>query len=62
MKTYIQPAIVVVRLQHQSIICVSTNSVTSNVGLCGAGDDGLITGGSGDARTRESTSVWDEEW
>ena len=61
-KTYMTPSITVVRLQHQGIICTSVASVSSNVSLCGAGDDGSITGGSGEARTRESGGIWEEEW
>ena len=44
---------VVVRLQHHSIICTSMNNVRGmNYG--GAGN--------GDSRTRESTDIYDDEW
>ena len=61
-KTYIKPEILVVRLQHQGLLMDSLKNITSNVDLCGAGADGSITGGNGDARTKESGSIWDEEW
>ena len=57
MKTYIQPSMTVVRLQHHSIICQSTIkgfSCTDDIGYGG--------GNSGDSYTRESSSVWDDEW
>jgi hypothetical protein len=56
MKTYIQPSMVVVRLQHQSIICQSgfRGMSSDDVDYAGAGN--------GDSRTRESSSVWDDEW
>lgn len=59
MKTYISPTMLVVQLQHHSIICQSTFSVTSV-----SNDEGILFGGggSGDACTHESSSVWDEEW
>lgn len=48
----------VVRLQHQGIICQSRSvkrfSSTDGIGYGG--------GGSGDAYTKESESVWDDEW
>lgn len=57
-KTYQQPAIVVVKLQAMSILCESTEIVTSvrgNTELEYFGGTSTIN-----ARTRES--VWDEEW
>lgn len=57
MKTYIQPSMTVVRLQHQSIICqshVKSFNCTEYIDYGG--------GGSGDAYTKESSSVWDDEW
>ena len=58
MKTYIKPNITVVTLQHHSIICqsrgVSTLRNSEGIGYGG--------GGSGDSYTKESESVWDDEW
>ena len=57
MKTYIQPSMTVVRLQHQSIICqsyVKSFNCAEDIDYGG--------GGSGDAYTKESSSVWDDEW
>ena len=57
MKKYIQPCLVVVRLQHHSIICqsyVKSFNCTEDINYGG--------GGSGDAYTKESSSVWDNEW
>ena len=57
MKTYIQPTMTVVRLQHQSIICqsyVKSFNCTEDIDYGG--------GGSGDAYARESSGVWDDEW
>ena len=57
MKTYIQPTMTVVRLQHHSIICQSTIRGFSCT------DDIYYGGGSsGDSYTRESSSIWDNEW
>ena len=57
-KTYITPGMVTVRLQHQSIICqsgaVSTLSCPEDITYGG--------GGSGEAYTKESSGVWDEDW
>ena len=51
---------VVVRLQHQGIIC-SSGSLLRSVDS-GTNDINYGGGGSGDAYTRESSSVWDDEW
>ena len=53
---------VVVKIQHNGIICASGDRVT---GL--GGNSGMTLGGSdsnyeGDVRTKESASIWDEEW
>ena len=59
-KTYLQPTMMVVTLQQHSIICSSpVNRVSGNLG-----DDAIGYGGAGsvDARTKESSSIWDEEW
>lgn len=57
--TYIQPEITVVRLQHQGMICVSTVRGFSN-----PTDDDITygSGGSGEAYTKQSGNLWDEEW
>jgi hypothetical protein len=57
MKKYIQPCLVVVRLQHHSIICSSTVR-----GFSCSEDIDYVGGGSGDAYARESSGVWDDEW
>ncbi len=61
-RRYIQPEILVVRLQHQSIICCSPVADIQS-------DEGMLYGGAGGgtegsvvAFTRESRSIWDEEW
>jgi hypothetical protein len=61
-KSYISPTIVAVKLQHSGIICtspVSIQGLSTNLG-----DDAIGYGGAGsvDARTKESSSIWDEEW
>lgn len=56
-KTYIHPTITVVKLQMQSALMqASVMSIESNVNF-----DEVITGGAGEARTRE-VNVWEEEW
>ena len=52
---YMKPATQVVKLQHQSMVCVSLNNVDGNVGLDYQG------GGSGSARARRH-GVWDDDW
>lgn len=63
-KCYLTPAVTIVKMQSMSIICGSDNvdSVSSNVGLQGAGANGSIIGTNTYARTKESSNVWDEEW
>ena len=59
---YIRPEILVVRLQHQSIICgspVVRIQSDANINYGGAGGS---TEGSVEAFSRESGSIWDEEW
>ena len=61
-RRYIQPEILVVRLQHQSIICgspVVRIQSDANINYGGAGGS---TEGSVEAFSRESGSIWDEEW
>ena len=58
-----KPTMIVVRLQHSSIICTSTAAIqglSSNLD----GGDAINYGGagSGSARTKESSNIWDEEW
>ena len=59
-RTYMTPSMVMVSLQHQSIICQSTIRGMSK------GDTGYGAASSnntsGEVRTRESSGVWDEEW
>lgn len=59
-QSYIQPTMMVVKLQHQGLLMESIVSLSSNL----TGDDAIIYGGggNGDARTKESGSIWDEEW
>ena len=60
-KTYLQPTMMVVRLQQQSIICTSkVSSVSTNLDEGDAiGYDG---GGSGPARVKSNTVDWDDDW
>ena len=58
-KTYLQPTMMVVRLQQQSIICTSNDvsRVSGNAGIDYGG------GGSGPARARQNSGTdWDNEW
>ena len=58
-KTYLQPTMMVVRLQQQSIICTSNDvsRVSGNTDLDYAG------GGTGPARARSyGDTDWDNEW
>ena len=60
-KNYIQPTILVVRIQHSGVICVSQTSTTgldSNLNYDASG------GNQGNAWTKETSDVnpWDEEW
>ena len=57
-KTYLQPTMMVVRLQQQSIICSSpVNRVSGNADLDYGG------GGSGPARARQHSGIdWDDDW
>ena len=64
MKTYIQPTTTVVRIQHQGLLMQSILGLSSNL----TGDDVIIYDGAssnntdGIVRTKESGSIWDEEW
>ena len=53
------PSMVVVKLQHQSMICESLVQTFNNSTGEGIGYGG---GGSGEANTKQSGSIWDEEW
>ena len=55
---YIKPATRVVKLQHQSMVCVSPYVTNVNSGDAGLNYEG---GGSGPARARQH-SVWDDDW
>ena len=59
-KTYLQPTMMVVRLQQQSIICASygVNRVSSNL----TDGDAISFGGagSGPARVKSNTVDWDD--
>ena len=59
-KTYIIPGMIVVHLQHQSIICDSMHGTDGDAGLNYRGGSSNNTGGS--VRTKESSGIWDEEW
>jgi len=60
-KTYLQPTMMVVRLQQHSIICSSlVNRVSTNLD---EGDDLDYGGaGSGPARVKSNTVDWDDVW
>jgi len=60
-RTYLTPSMVMVRLQHQSIICQSPQMTSMSQGDTGYGG-ASSNNTSGEARTRESSGVWDEEW
>jgi len=60
-KTYLQPTMMVVRLQQQSIICSSPVSrVSTNLDEGAAIDYG--GGGSRPARVKSNTVNWDDDW
>ncbi|MBR4516739.1 MAG: hypothetical protein IKO60_05015 [Bacteroidaceae bacterium] len=66
-KTYLTPSMVVVRLQHQSIICQSQmRGMRQGETGYGGGSSNNTSNNAGynsnEARTRESSGVWDEEW
>ena len=61
MKKYIQPIMMVVRLQHQGLLMESVQNVgSSDVGISYGGASSNNSGG--EIRTKESSGVWDEEW
>lgn len=58
--TYIKPKTTVIKLQTQTVLLSGSyyvNDTNSNADL-EIGDDVVIW----DARTKESSNVWDEEW
>ena len=60
-KTYLQPTMMVVRLQQQSIICSSPVTVSD----VNSGDTDITLGGagSGPARVRSYGGIdWDNDW
>ncbi len=60
-KTYLQPAMMVVTLQQQGIICTSPVSrVSTNL----TDGDAIDYGGSGNgpARVKSNTVDWDDDW
>ena len=62
-KVYQQPTIVAVKLQHQGIICSSATTIQGLRSNLDGGDAINYGGaGTGDARTKESSNIWDEEW
>ena len=67
-KTYMTPSMVMVRLLHQSIICQSPQMTSMSPGEThyGGGSSNNTSNNAGynsnEARTRESSGVWDNEW
>ena len=60
-KTYLQPTMMVVRLQQLSIICTSpVGRVSTNLDEGDAIDYGY--GGNGPARVKSNTVDWDDDW
>ena len=61
-KTYLQPAMRVVRLQQHSIICTSygVSRVSSN--LTDGDAIGYGGAGTGSARVKSNTVDWDDDW
>ena len=61
-KMYIQPTMVAVKLQHQTHLMDASQVKSLDTNLTGS--DIINYGGAGsvDARTKESSSIWDEEW
>ena len=58
-KTYIQPEMLTVKIQHMQMLCESLTAVED-----GSESTSISYGGegTGPARTKESNNVWDEEW
>ena len=61
-KTYLQPAMMVVTLQQQGIICTSNGVKRVSTNL-GEGNDFDFGGGSTQsARVKSNTVDWDDDW
>ena len=59
-KTYIMPGMMVVKLQASGLVCVSgVQGLECSDGLTYGGSD---EGYDGVVRTKESSSIWDNEW
>jgi hypothetical protein len=58
-QAYIKPAMRVVRMQHQGIICTTSTTVSRNSNNVGLKEE--IYGGNGTARSRNS-DYWDDEY
>lgn len=62
MNTYMKPTMMVVKIQHQtSILQASVTSISGGVLSLGGSDADYVEGGGG-VRTKESSSIWDDEW
>ena len=63
-KTYLQPTMMVVRLQQQSIICSSSSKVSRVSTNLDEGDAIGYGGGSStqSARVKTNTVDWDDDW
>ena len=60
-REYMSPTMLVVKLQHRSNVLLTTSveSLDGNRGLRLGGSD---AGSDGVVRTKESSSLWDDEW
>ena len=61
-KTYLQPTMMVVRLQQQSIICASNGVNRVSTNLTDGDAIGYGGGGTGPARVKSNTVDWDDDW
>ncbi len=61
-KTYIHPAMMAMKLQHQGIICGSQIGSTTTTGLDSNLNYDANGGNQSNAWTKESSNIWDEEW
>ena len=63
-KTYIIPGMIMVRLQHQRLLMQSSlrgfNSNLAEEDAIGYGSES--SNNTSGVRTKESSSIWDEEW
>ena len=60
-KTYYQPSMTVVKLQHQGLLMITSGLRGISDGDVGYGGASINNEG-GEVRTRESSGVWDDEW